>query len=39
VVVARWLKEDYKDNKQFIAGLRTQDYNLDVCPWTGGGCP
>jgi hypothetical protein len=39
LVVARWLNEDYKDNKQFIAGLRARDYTLDICPWTGGGCP
>jgi adenine/guanine phosphoribosyltransferase-like PRPP-binding protein len=39
LVVARWLKEDYKDNKQFITDLRTRDYNPAICPWTGAGCP
>jgi hypothetical protein len=39
LVVARWLREDYKDNKQFIDDLRTRDYNPSICPWTGAGCP
>jgi predicted amidophosphoribosyltransferase len=39
LVVARWLREDYKDNKQFIADLRTRDYDPTICPWTGGRCP
>jgi hypothetical protein len=38
LVVARWLKEDYGDNKKFIAGLRTHDFNPRICPWTGGDC-
>lgn len=38
LVVARWLKEDYGDNKQFIASLRTRDFNPRICPWTGGYC-
>jgi hypothetical protein len=39
LVVARWLKEDYADNKSFIAGLADRDYNALICPWTGAGCP
>ena len=39
LVVARWLKEDYGDNKRFIADLATQDYDPRMCPWTGGRCP
>lgn len=39
LVVARWLKEDYGDNKQFIADLGTRDFNPRTCPWTGGSCP
>jgi hypothetical protein len=39
VVVARWLKEDYKDNKNFVADLRARDYDPSICPWTGAGCP
>jgi hypothetical protein len=34
LVVARWLKEDYGDNKQFIDGLRGRDYDPSLCPWT-----
>lgn len=39
LVVARWLKEDYGDNKQFIADMRTRDFDARICPWTGGSCP
>lgn len=39
LVVARWLNEDYGDNKSFIAGLADRDYNPLTCPWTGSGCP
>ncbi len=39
LVVARWLKEDYADNKRFIADLTNRDYNPHICPWTGAGCP
>jgi hypothetical protein len=37
LVVARWVKEDFGDNAQFLRGL--PDYNPRICPWTGGGCP
>jgi hypothetical protein len=39
LIVARWLKEDFGGNKQFIEDLRNRDYNPGVCPWTGAGCP
>jgi hypothetical protein len=39
LVVARWLKENYGDNKQFITDMRTRDFNTRVCPWSGGNCP
>lgn len=39
LVVARWLKEDYGDNKRFIAELSTRDYDPRICPWTGAACP
>jgi len=39
LVVARWLKEDYGDNKSFIADLANRDYDPDICPWTGADCP
>jgi hypothetical protein len=39
LVVARWLNEDYGDNKQFIADLATRDYDPSLCPWTSGQCP
>jgi hypothetical protein len=37
LVVARWVKEDFGDNAQFLRGL--PDYNPQICPWTGGECP
>jgi hypothetical protein len=39
LVVARWIKEDYGDNKKFIAELADRDYDPEMCPWTGGRCP
>jgi adenine/guanine phosphoribosyltransferase-like PRPP-binding protein len=39
LVVARWLKEDYGENKQFIVDLANCDYNPLICPWTGTDCP
>jgi hypothetical protein len=39
LIVARWLKEDFNDNKQFIADLRNRDYDPSICPWTGADCP
>lgn len=39
LVVARWLKEDYGDNKRFIAALADRDYDTRVCPWTSDACP
>jgi hypothetical protein len=35
LVVARWIKEDYGDNAKFIRDLSSQDYDPEVCPWTG----
>jgi adenine/guanine phosphoribosyltransferase-like PRPP-binding protein len=39
LVVARWLKEDYKNNRQFIADLEGRDYNPAICRWTDARCP
>lgn len=39
LVVARWLKEDYGDNKAFITSLANRDYDPGICPWTGADCP
>jgi hypothetical protein len=39
LVVARWLKEDFGDNKTFIADLANRDYDPGICPWTGARCP
>jgi hypothetical protein len=39
LVIARWLNEDYGDNKSFIAKLADRDYDPLLCPWTGAGCP
>jgi hypothetical protein len=39
LVVARWLKEDYGDNKGFITELANRDFDPHICPWTGAACP
>lgn len=39
LVAARWLKEDYGDNGEFIRTRCVDDYNPDRCPWTGSVCP
>jgi len=39
LVVARWINEDFGDNAQFVRKLAGQDYDLGICPWTGGSCP
>jgi predicted amidophosphoribosyltransferase len=39
LVVARWIKEDYGDNARFLRDLAGQDYDPEICPWTGGSCP
>jgi predicted amidophosphoribosyltransferase len=38
LVVARWIKEDFADNANFLRGLSGKDYNPAICPWTGGPC-
>jgi hypothetical protein len=39
LVVARWIKEDFGDNADFLRRLSSRDYNPAICPWTGGDCP
>ena len=39
LVVARWIKEDFANNANFLRGLADRDYNPAICPWTGGVCP
>jgi hypothetical protein len=39
LVLARWLNEDYGENARFLADLAGRDYDPDLCPWTGAGCP
>ena len=39
LVVARWLKEDFGDNKSFVSDLTDRDYNPLICPWTSAECP
>lgn len=39
LVVARWIKEDFGDNAQFLRELSSHDYDPQICPWTGGACP
>ncbi len=37
LVVARWIREDFGDNAQFLRDL--SDYDPAICPWTGAECP
>jgi predicted amidophosphoribosyltransferase len=39
LVVARWIKAGFGDNAEFLRSLADQDYNPEICPWTGGTCP
>ena len=39
LVVARWIKEDFGDNANFLRKLSGRDYDPAICPWTGGSCP
>jgi hypothetical protein len=39
LVAARWIKEDFGDNAKFLRDLSNQDYDPEICPWTGSRCP
>jgi predicted amidophosphoribosyltransferase len=39
LVVARWIRTDFKGNVAFLRELATRDYDPAICPWTGGTCP
>lgn len=39
LVLARWLSEDYGSNARLLADIAGRDYEPDICPWTGAGCP
>jgi predicted amidophosphoribosyltransferase len=39
LVVARWIKEDFGHNADFLRKLSGRDYDPAICPWTGGSCP
>jgi phosphoribosylpyrophosphate synthetase len=39
LVVARWIKEDFGDNANFLRNMAGQVYDPQICPWTGGACP
>jgi hypothetical protein len=39
LVVARWLNADHGDNARFLRGISENDYEPEICPWTGGNCP
>lgn len=36
---ARYLRENYGENANFVKTRLNQDYNPLLCPWTGGQCP
>jgi hypothetical protein len=39
LVVARWIKQDFAHNIEFVRQLAKHDFDPGVCPWTGGSCP
>jgi hypothetical protein len=39
MVVCRWLRPDFGDNRQFIKTRLARDYDPCICPVTGGQCP
>lgn len=39
LVVARWMKESYAGNAEFLRSIAARDYDPRICPWTGGTCP
>jgi hypothetical protein len=39
LVGARWVNEDFADNKEFVSRVAERDYDPAICPWTGGACP
>jgi hypothetical protein len=39
MVVGRWLNPDRRGTADFIATRLQRDYDPDICPVTGGGCP
>lgn len=39
LVAARWLREEYGDNSEFIRDRCSGDYDPGRCPWTGSDCP
>jgi hypothetical protein len=39
LVVARWIKQGFGDNAQFLRDISGLDFDPEICPWTGEGCP
>jgi hypothetical protein len=39
LIVARWIKKDFRDNAGFLRELADRDYDPAICPWTGSSCP
>ncbi|MCO5972770.1 hypothetical protein [Actinoallomurus soli] len=39
LVVARWINEDFADNRRFVNDLADRDFDPLICPWTGAVCP
>jgi hypothetical protein len=39
LVVARWINRDFGDNAEFLREIDRHDYQPEICPWTGAGCP
>jgi hypothetical protein len=39
LALARFLKDDFADNAEFIRNRLTRDYDPFQCPWTGDSCP
>ena len=39
LIAARWIKEDFRGNEQFLSRIAGQDFDAHTCPWTAGNCP
>lgn len=35
LVVARWVREEFAENREFIQQIAERDYDPDICPWSG----
>ncbi|GAA0953620.1 hypothetical protein [Actinocorallia libanotica] len=39
MTAARWIKPDYRGNREFLRTHLQRDFDPEICPWTGSTCP